>query len=481
MSIHLSAQKEASTLLDKELLEAVSQNRMTEVKQKLTDEIDVNITDAYGRSLLMFAVINNNKELARLLIKKGADPNYHINQKAKQNSNKNAVAMLLLKGRSVLDYGIASKDTSMVDFLIDAGAKLNIKNKEISSTVAKASLDGNIKMVRYLLSKGAKVSDETGAYLIVNHINKGADVLHKITPVNKNTDFSLIKIWDDYGIPTDDEKLLRLTSFLGHTSKETKNVKNYMAAYREWLNKEQEIISELPAVMEVKNESERDKLIEESLKKQEENREGIRLVQDEAQREHNRTWKFIFIALGIGLAFFLLSHYLTVYLNFRSRKQSKPPAPPYIRPNITKASLPLRKAGVIDRKSKKKREKRTSIGKLPITAKGWIKDDTTKIEVLYLTIEDMINPIGLKNEHERAVREMIWYIRRLENLSNEKVDNRVNEQGLDRKLDFLWRSIDPCNVRDVYKRSLFILVENYSKKDKRVMAVLNKMKRRSWS
>ena len=88
----------------------------------------------------------------------------------------------------------------------------------------------------------------------------------------------------------------------------------------------------------------------------------------------------------------------------------------------------------------------------------------------------MINPINLRNEHERAVREMIWYIRRLEKFSEEEATNMTSEKELVKKLNSLWKSIDPNNVRDIYKRSLYLLVENYSKQDKKVESFLNQIR-----
>ena len=54
---------------------------------------------------------------------------------------------------------------------------------------------------------------------------------------------------------------------------------------------------------------------------------------------------------------------------------------------------------------------------IALPEKGWKVDDTKTLEVNYLTIEDIINPIRMTNQHERYVREMIWYIRKVEKIS----------------------------------------------------------------
>ena len=481
LSVSLSAQKIASTVEEKELLEAVSENFQTLAERLLNEGGNANLTDSYGQSLLMFAARNNNKELASLLIEKGAKVNYRIKHKSEYNSDKNAFAMLMLQNLTVLDYGIASKDISMVNFLIDAGAKLDIKNKDLGSTVATASQRGNTKMVRYLLSKGAQVSDETGRNLIVWHIITGPDPIYGITKTDKNTDFSLIKIWDDYGISLDNEKLL--SSPLVRTEKHRKNIVNYMAAYREWIESGAKISQKLEKesyakpIPKIVNEDQLDQAISEASKRHKEYEERILKEKEEAEQKYYKVWIVVFISLGVIATLIIQRHRLqalwvsvSTILNTSPASNNRPVSV------IIKPRQPSQSKPANNRVPKQEKEKKTKAGQIPITAKGWTVDDTIGIEVLYLTIEDMINPINLRNEHERAVREMIWYIRRLEKISEEEATNMTGEKELVKKLNSLWKSIDPNNVRDIYKRSLYLLVENYSKQDKKVESFLNQIR-----
>lgn len=56
----------------------------------------------------------------------------------------------------VLDFGIETKDVDMVDLLMELGAKLDTKNKDLGSVVAQSSQDNNVDMVKYLLKKELK-------------------------------------------------------------------------------------------------------------------------------------------------------------------------------------------------------------------------------------------------------------------------------------------------------------------------------------
>lgn len=143
------------------------------------------------------------------------------------------------------------------------------------------------------------------------------------------------------------------------------------------------------------------------------------------------------------------------------------------RNNVSPAK-PKSKAASQQKKSERKKKVDTKSHLLAIN-KGWTKDDTQKIKVNYRTIEDMINPIRMCNEHERAVREMIWMIRRLEKLTDEEIASRLPARGLSTPLNALWRKIEPKNVRAVYIRSLKVIVEEYSKRDKRVLTFLLKI------
>lgn len=107
--------------------------------------------------------------------------------------------------------------------------------------------------------------------------------------------------------------------------------------------------------------------------------------------------------------------------------------------------------------------------------KGWQNDDTTDIEVDLLTIEDMINPLILKNEHEKAVKSLIVDIRKLNKYSEQEIVNTFGEKGFSAHLATFFSSLKLDAVRSVYIRSLHILLEDYSKRDSRIKVYSEKL------
>ena len=230
-STSVFAEREAKTPTELRLLEAVSKDSIEVVNRLINKGVSAKLTDEYGQSLLMFAAENNNKELVKLLKAKGANSNYKIEPTVSYNEGRNNVRMLFLVRKTVLDFGVMTNDTTMVELLMDLGAKLDIQNKDLGSTVANASKENNVDMVRYLLRKGANVSKETGQLLVLWHIQIFADPIY--TSVDKNADFRIIKIWDNYGIPLDDGIL---KSSILKSDRDKNRASNYLAAYKVWLD-----------------------------------------------------------------------------------------------------------------------------------------------------------------------------------------------------------------------------------------------------
>lgn len=108
----------------------------------------------------------------------------------------------------VLDFGIETKDVDMVDLLMELGAKLDTKNKDLGSVVAQSSQDNNVDMVKYLLKKELKFhikQDNSWLYGILT--DRLADPIYNTTKINRNTDFRIVKVWGNYGKPLDDNIL----------------------------------------------------------------------------------------------------------------------------------------------------------------------------------------------------------------------------------------------------------------------------------
>ena len=81
----------------------------------------------------------------------------------------------------------------------------------------------------------------------------------------------------------------------------------------------------------------------------------------------------------------------------------------------------------------------------------------------------MINPIGMTNQHERYVREMIWYIRKIEKTN-------ANKKEVCDALSDKWKLVNTKLVRSIYKRSLLVILENYSKQNLQVSQLVKQVK-----
>ena len=470
-STNVFAEREAYTPKELELLDAVSVYGSATAYGLINIGIDVNITNAQGKSLLMFAAENNDKGLVKFLMKNGANPNYQIPIPYFDDSYSSR-KLASLDGKKVLDFGVKSNDTEMVDLLITLGAKLDVANKDLGSVVANASLENNVKMVRYLLKKGAKVSKETGEYLVVSHMKQKEDPLYKQMIIRKNSDFRIVKIWENYGISINENTLIK-TKLL-----EKKNIAKYITAYKEWkADGSPDPESEKPQEI-VPNSVDEAEL--DSLAKEAEARAEIEIAQKEQrvqEEEETRAkeLKIFYYSIGIFIICFLSRKKIIGFCKLTYKKLPKLRTPSINKPNQPQHThKPINKV----RQQQPIADKRT-INRLIIDSseKGWTIDDTINIEVNYLTIEDMINPIGMTNQHERYVREMIWYIRKIEKTSEDETPNSLlHKKEVSDTLVDKWKQVNPKLVRSVYKRSLLIILQNYSKQNSRVNQLTKQVK-----
>ena len=346
------AEREVSTPYEEKLLNAVKKNDTTSISRLINGNIAVDITDEYGQSLLMFAAESNNKELVKLLIKKGANPNYQRTTNPNLNSRYYSSSL----NRRVLDFGVRSKDPEMVDLLIKLGAKLDVNNKDLGSTVANASQSNNVDMVRYLLKKGAKVSNETGQYLIVHHMSKKNDSFNRQKFIDENTDFRIIKIWEDYGISIDTETLTEINLL------EKRHIEKYISVYTKWkangCRDPGYVQKKLPEEIKPDTLSEYDKSINAQITWLD---NQIR-IQDEL--EHRKKIASLLILIFI----------VSITIIFRNQIIGA-------KFNEFKNKIP-----VIKQLKRKPVADKTIYRKISSSEKGWTIDDTINIEVNYLTI-----------------------------------------------------------------------------------------------
>ncbi|MDU1905669.1 MAG: ankyrin repeat domain-containing protein [Dysgonomonas sp.] len=454
---------------EQELLNAVRNFDCETVQGKLKSGVNPNIKGEDGQTPLMVAASKKDIEMAKLLIESGAEINI-VNEK---------ISLPLLLRLSPLDYAVHTDDTAIVNYLIDAGAYLNPpKDSDCGNPAIVASERLNIKMAKYLLDKGCKVSLNQRKDFVISHIILN-DQLKKLTGNNRNE--LIIRFWINYGSPLLVKDLFEHSIFKENKQK----VLDYMQVYYQSHIKAREEYGLERALAKGFSPTRQDDVREEkrvlAYKEKEEKRKKQKqeawekeLERQEKSKSEQRKILF-FILLVVGVFVYILikrSQNNTSFQNSNLRSNnnqgSPSPAPPKPSPaaNKQRQTKPKKETRKTPAKKTKKKEPL-------ISDKGWSEDNTLNIEVTFLTIEDMIYPLRLRNEHEKIVKKMIQYIRVLSRYTDEQIEQTLGEKGLIVHLDNLWDKINPDFVRDVYKRSLFLIVEDYSKRDERVKVFLS--------
>lgn len=481
------AQKKAATEDEFFLLWAVENGNYTNVKLGLQAKTSPNITDKYGVSLLMYAIQKKKKPIIKELIKAGADLNYEIDNKTRPDDNRALGRMLLLQHQSVLDFALNTQDTTIIDIILKAGVPINSK-EGIQSPMTRASKNLDYNVLAYLQRQGAKVSKTTARDIVVLTIVQSSDVF------NKQSDGLnlIIRFWENYGVEISTENLLKSTFAEYPTSKRL--IKSSVTNYEEWaqsIEQPAEQIIRSAAYTQYIDPEYNTKLKEKALKDAIARKNKEWQQEGELERENTTRMITLYLIVGIGTVLFILyknraslnratwnaifNKLFRVQVqpnrnrNNRNRNNTVNPPKPRTKPQSKRPP----------RKSAQQKPKPATATRKPSVAakKGWITDNTVKIHVKLLTIEDMINPIRLCNENEKAVRKMMWYMRRIENHTDEQIAQVLGEEGLLPHLQNLWKSITKTHVRDIYKRSLYLLVEDYSTRDPRVLVFLNTIKK----
>ncbi len=137
---------------------AAENGNMTIVKELINRGKSVNTRDRSGRTALLEAARVTNAEMARFLIKSGADVNVHDTQ----------------FGYTALMWG--AKNTEIIRMLIDAGAYVNARSANGCTPLHSAVGSLNLSGVKLLIEKGADVKAKD---------NRGVTPL-KITTFHRN-------------------------------------------------------------------------------------------------------------------------------------------------------------------------------------------------------------------------------------------------------------------------------------------------------
>jgi uncharacterized protein len=117
---------------------AAAQNDAFKVRQLVVGGNDPNELDDDGRTGLQIAAINDNLQIAAILIKASA----HLDVKDRL-------------GNTALHYATDRNHDEMAQLLLDAGAAVDPENRNGMTPLMIAASRGNIAIVQALLAKGA--------------------------------------------------------------------------------------------------------------------------------------------------------------------------------------------------------------------------------------------------------------------------------------------------------------------------------------
>jgi len=132
-----------------EILEAVKKGNIAKVKTLLSKNIKlIDERDKNKWTLLHWAAIGGYKEIAELLISKGADVN------AQNEFDETPLHWAVGRGPKIID----ERKKDLVELLISKGADINAKDKFIATPLHYAVRCGNNEIAKLLILKGADVN-----------------------------------------------------------------------------------------------------------------------------------------------------------------------------------------------------------------------------------------------------------------------------------------------------------------------------------
>lgn len=122
-------------LVQNRLLNAVNNGDLTEIKEVLKSNPNLETKDAKGRTSLMIAIYNNRNDIVRILVKAGANVNA-------QDSMENTPFL----------YAGADGNLEMVKLFLDNNADFNIYNRYGGTALIPAAERGHVEVVRELVT-----------------------------------------------------------------------------------------------------------------------------------------------------------------------------------------------------------------------------------------------------------------------------------------------------------------------------------------
>lgn len=465
MSETLSAQKSEKEKRDF-LIEAVKKGNYDNVKLAIDGYgASVNTIDDNGESVLMLAIQERSKLSISYLIQKGASVKYRASKNRIDEAPNNSKQYLkqARETKSVLKSAIKSGSSSILDDILSYSTDIDfLPFVEHPSVEASISLQPKMLEVIANHHEGLQLSPK-------DVWNALAYVVSELESDSLSFEdrkifgfFEILSYWEKmHHIKIDKDKIL--------ASKFTDNPK-YTADLIDMYNGYIEGRSSTDATdginpISIPNPGSSNRSVNEYFD-----------TQNVGERSYNNKIEIaIVIILSVSAIFYLKygSFNKSAWIKFfkdlwyigrvKPAKVNSVPATPSPRKQTNKQSEPS---------NDKDQERKTQNSKsLTLKEKrGWDTDLTKDLIVCGLTIEDKINPILLCNEHEKEIRRMMWYIRLLEEYSDEQIAQTLGQSGLLPHLEKLWQTIDRRFVRKVYIKSFVILVEIYSLRDSRVIS-----------
>ena len=178
--------------------DAVKEGNIPKIENYMKkSEIDVNAKDVLKNTPLHYAILNQDSDLIKFLIKNGADVNAKnaygktVLHTALERKSIHLVELLLRNGANVnlekfsgerpLDIAVEMKNKDVVGILLKNGALVN-HPKEYTSALHRAVGTGNVEIVEMLLEHGAECmqKDKTGKTPLAIAKRKGNTDVYKL-------------------------------------------------------------------------------------------------------------------------------------------------------------------------------------------------------------------------------------------------------------------------------------------------------------
>ncbi len=155
---------------------AASRGQLEKVKAFIKDGADVNAKDAFGCTVLHWAVLANSPEVAEFLIAEGVDLNAKDNTESAPITVANGLTMIKLlisKGADVdtkatrhkrtrLQMACSTGEKGIVEFLIGQGADIQATDDRGREPLHQAAAGGHVDIAELLIAKGADLNVRAG-------------------------------------------------------------------------------------------------------------------------------------------------------------------------------------------------------------------------------------------------------------------------------------------------------------------------------